>query len=212
MKLRIIGDIHGESAVFNKISQSLHKYDLSVQVGDCGIGFARHKQTKLPEEYLQTMPSDKFKIIAGNHDNHEVLLSFPHYLGRFGTFEFANKLFFFVSGACSTDIEQRTEGFDWWRHEELNYLEYLECLNLWDKVHRKVFAVLSHDCPMMVSHALGLSYEAGKTSTRQLLSQLYDIHEPPNWFFGHHHQSKTIKHRETVFRCLNINEELVLEF
>ena len=112
MKLRIVGDIHGKPMVINQLAQSLHKFDLTVQLGDYGLGFPRYKQEKLPEEFFLDMNPELIKVILGNHDNFESAKIYPHVLKRFGTFEFSDKLFFYVSGAFSTDQDQRTQGID----------------------------------------------------------------------------------------------------
>lgn len=212
MKLRVVGDIHGKASVINSITQSLHYYDLTVQIGDFGLGFPKFNKEKTPEEFLEKENSGCFKILLGNHDDYQSAKEYPQVLERFGTFEFADKLFFYVSGADSVDRNQRTQGIDWWDYEELSQKEGLDCLELWGSVKEKVYGVFSHDCPMSVAHSLGLGQDSVKSYTRQLLQQLYDIHEPHLWFFGHHHMSKTIKHRTTTFRCLGINEEVRLDF
>jgi hypothetical protein len=35
------------------------------------------------------------------------------------------------------------------------------------------------------------------------LQELYNIHQPKLWIFGHWHRSKTIQHGKTKFMCLD---------
>lgn len=203
-KLRLVGDLHGDHDAINKVLQSCHRYDLTIQLGDYGAGFGA-------EAYLPLISPDTFKVLHGNHDNPDVLERFSHNLGRFGTFEFAGKLIFFVAGAYSIDVAYRTPGLSWWAREELSYEEGLSCLTLWESVCKDVDLVLSHDIPHEVCIMINRS-EPVSTSTAQLLSQMAKIHSPPLWRFGHWHKTWRNTVNGTEYRCLNINEQEVIEW
>lgn len=201
MKIRLCGDVHGDNQVINRWIQD-HQFDLTIVLGDFGAGFGSEKM-------LNHADPDKFKVLFGNHDNYNILAEYPHNMGRFGQFEFGGINFFFVGGAWSIDYEFRTPGFDWWENEELSYKESNDCLDLWDEVKNDVDIVLSHDCPISVAHNI-LGFWPNQTHTSALLQEMYKIHQPKRWYFGHYHKGKTINHQDTVFRCLNINETVLI--
>jgi hypothetical protein len=204
MLLRLIGDIHCDLNKINNIKQSAHKYDLTIQIGDFGVGFGA-------EYYLKEIDSDRVKILAGNHDNYNLLSEYPHNLGRFGVLDCADKKIFFVCGAWSIDQAYRTPNLSWWSNEELSFSEANDCLDLWDRVKDNIDLVISHDGPINVTqHILG-SWPR-ETTTGKLLYEMWKTKEPSMWRFGHWHKkfSKQIGHTE--FRCLEINEEEILTF
>ena len=203
-KLRLVGDLHGDSSQIIKMIKTSSDYDLTIQLGDFGAGLGA-------EKYLDEVDHTKLRILHGNHDNPDVLESYPHNLGRFGTFEFAGKLIFFVAGAYSIDVEDLIPGVSWWDNEELSYREGLSCLSLWESVCKDVDLVLSHDIPYEV-RTMFRSFEPIATLTSELLSQMSEIHSAPLWRFGHWHKTWSAKIGATEFRCLNINEEEVIEW
>lgn len=204
MKIRLIGDVHGNHQVINQMLQSCHFYDCTIQLGDFGAGFGA-------EAYLPLISEEKFRVLHGNHDNPKILANYPHNLGRFGVFECGGKKIFFVAGAWSIDYAYRTPGLSWWSDEELSMSECEECLTLWEKVCNDIDIVITHDGPPnFTQHIKGLF--PIETNTGRLLWEIWKIHNPPVWFCGHWHKSCVKKIGDTEFRCLNINEEFVLEF
>jgi len=204
MRLRVVGDTHGEREPITKMLQTCNSYALTIQLGDFGVGFGA-------EAYLPRVSSDRFKVLPGNHDNYSLLAQYPHNLGRFGVFEFAGYKIFYVGGAYSIDQHSRIEGVSWWRNEELSYVEAEECLQLWETVCKNVALVLSHDGPPeFTKHILKSMPE--DTHTGRLLQEMYKIHQPKQWIIGHWHKSFRKKIGKTAFRCLNIDEEMVLDF
>jgi len=203
--LRLVGDLHGDPNAINALIQSCHRYDLTIQVGDYGIGFGA-------ERSLDSAP-ENLKILHGNHDNYDLLSQYPNDLGRFGVYEFAGRRIFYIAGAWSLDSSHRTEGIDWWSNEELSKIESELCLELWKLVCHDIDIVITHDCPPIVSAQIGKenTYVA-TTRTGALLNEVFATHSPPMWFFGHWHVNFSKRINGTDFRCLNINEKLVLEF
>ncbi len=202
--LRLMGDVHGDPKAINELVQSCDRYDLSIQVGDFGVGFGA-------ETFLDRVSSEKLRVLHGNHDNWDILKKYPHDLGRFGVFEFASKKIFYVAGAWSIDHALRAPGFDWWPTEELSYDEASKCLDLWESVCGDIDLVITHDAPPNVGYHI-LGHFPTDTHTGRLLWEMFKIHNPPMWRFGHWHKTfrKTIG--TTDFKCLNINEVEVLNF
>ena len=203
MKLRLCGDWHGDAKAINNAKQSLNKYDLIVQLGDYGAGFSA-------ERYLDSIDSDKLKILFGNHDCYSTLARFPHALKRFGILEFNNKKIFYVGGAYSIDKDFRTPGLSWWSDEELSYKEINECLELYENSCNEIDIILSHDCPINIGQCMLKSWPI-EGSTNKLLYEIWKIKEPDKWFFAHWHRQFEKKIGNTLFRCVNINEEIVIE-
>jgi len=204
MNLRLIGDLHGDHRAINQILQSCHRYDLTIQIGDYGAGFGA-------EAYLTLIGEDKFRVLHGNHDNPSILARYPHDLGRFGVFEIGDKKIFYVAGAWSIDQAYRTPGLSWWAEEELSFTEAEECLNLWESVCKDIDLVISHDGPPNFTQHIKNVYPI-ETHTGRLLWEMYKIHQPPLWRIGHWHKSFEKKIGNTIFKCLDINEEEILEF
>ena len=71
MELRIVGDLHGDHFAIIEVLQSCHLYDLTIQLGDFGVGFGA-------ECYLPLVSHDKFRVLQGNHDNSSILARYPH--------------------------------------------------------------------------------------------------------------------------------------
>ena len=203
-KLRLIGDVHGDHRAINQALQSCHHYDLTIQIGDFGAGFGA-------EAYLPFVDSNKFKVLHGNHDDPSVLARYPHNLGRFGILEFAGKKIFYVAGAWSIDQEYRTPGLSWWPNEELSFEESEECLKLYENNCQDIDLIISHDGPPNFTQLIKGVFPI-ETHTGRLLWEIYKTHSPPQWFFGHWHKSCGGKIGDTNFRCLNINEEYLIEF
>jgi len=204
MKLRLVGDLHGDHRAINQMMQTCHHYDLTIQIGDYGAGFGA-------EAYLPNIGADKLRILHGNHDNPDILARYPHDLGRFGVLEFAEKKIFYMAGAWSIDQAHRTPGLSWWPNEELSLLEAEQCLQLWEKECKDISLVLTHDGPINVTQNILGSWPY-ETTTGKVGYEMWKIHNPPLWRFGHWHRCWSKKIGDTEFRCLNINEFEVLEF
>lgn len=182
--MRLINDLHGNPGLHIKLAR---RVDKSVQLGDCGFRYG----------YLNdSLDPSCHKVLAGNHDNLDILPSYPHYLGDFGVWEGV----FFVRGAWSTDQARRQEGISWWANEELTIAEGYAAVELYKELKPRI--VISHDCPWMLNlHWYG--YDANKTRTNQLLQSMFEVHQPELWCFGHHHRAWDCKSATfTRFICM----------
>jgi len=202
-KIRLCGDWHGNAGAINNAKQTLNRYDLTIQLGDFGAGFDA-------EYYLDFIDSDKFKILFGNHDHYFTLSKYPHALKRFGILEFNEKKIFYIGGAQSIDKDLRIPGLNWWSDEELSYKEVNDCLDLYEENCREIDIIISHECPINVGQEVLKSWPR-ESVTNKMLYEIWKIKEPDQWFFGHYHKSFNKKISNTNFRCLNINEEYVIE-
>jgi hypothetical protein len=193
--LRLIGDVHGRQAELVRLAAGARH---SVCLGD--VGFDYRPLLSAEADYSP----QNHKIVAGNHDNYDVLT--PHFLGDFGTLRvdgFGD--LFFVRGGRSIDAAYRTPGVSWWHEEQLNYTQSLAALAAYREA--KPTVVLSHECPASVipyvstfTHYDGLRLEPSHTAL--LLDAMLSEHQPLFWYFGHYHVDRTFEVGPTQFRCL----------
>ena len=116
--LRIIGDVHGHVKPYMKL---IKETESSVQLGDFGL----KEEYRQLEWYFDQKPYDynKHVIIPGNHDDYENLPESA--LGNYGYRIIDQIGYFWIRGAFSIDYRDRIEGVDWWRKEELTFIEKL---------------------------------------------------------------------------------------
>ena len=190
MKLRIIGDIHGDSELHKKFMDC----DRSVQIGDLGFNY----------DYLQD--NKNHKGFTGNHDNIPESKNHPFFLGDYGT-RVNGTEFFFVRGGYSIDKEFRTLGVDYFPEEQLSFKEMSECVKCYED--EKPDFVLSHEGPYIAlkdfpTDALTL-YGLPKnwnSSTAHLLQCLWEYHKPKLWVFCHMHRWMDETIDGTRFICI----------
>ena len=195
----VIGDVHGQVTKYHQLLRRVKQTtQISVQIGD--MGFESTYQA------LNLEPTDLF--FPGNHDDHTTVEDYENCLGRFGKHEH----FFFVGGGHSIDQKWRTPYFDWWPNEELNKKEQEICASLYTEAKPRI--MLTHECPDFIVDAIGkpgilpkFGYdESWRSSTAKFLGELYEIHQPEIWAFGHHHQKTELMHYNTFFRCVDCVE------
>lgn len=197
MKLVLLGDTHDDWVAAKAAIAVADKLGCNcVSLGDLG-----DKQT-----YDATLAQhDNFYLVAGNHERYNVINRYKNYLGNCGTLPFAPNVFF-VRGAHSRDKDLRTPFFDWFPEEELSYKETDQALELYEQLRPEI--VLSHECPYYVSHKMHGDHEHSHTAS--MLTEMFKIHQPSSWYFGHHHRPFTWQYGRTFFRCLTINEVVTI--
>lgn len=191
--ITFIGDLHGQYGkqysdfVLNATNQS-------IQIGDFGL-------EKYHTEYAKysSITHSNHKILFGNHDWYPNL-NYAYSLGNYGYLPELNA--FYVRGAFSVDYKLRYSGIDWFSNEELSYSELYDCLDLYESIKPDV--IISHDCPTIVRNAKYGIYDYTQTSVA--LQQMFDIHKPKLWIYGHHHISDKFNLSNVEFKALGINE------
>jgi DNA repair exonuclease SbcCD nuclease subunit len=192
---RLIGDVHGKHEQLIKIA-SKAKYSLAL--GDIGFDYT----------LLSNLDSDKHKMIGGNHDNYtkdennNYHLQSKHFLGDFGQFDVPRfGEIFYIRGGNSVDKQFRTAGKNWWEDEQLSTRKLYECVEEYSQ--KKPWFVVSHECPSdVVPFFITNSDKIFHSKTAQALQSMFDIHQPKYWFFGHHHKTDVLNHKNTTFHCL----------
>lgn len=202
-KLMLIGDVHGYVERYNDLLNNAFVEGIndSIQLGDFGF-------QKQHDWFIENIHVGNHKILFGNHDYYPYLDK-PYSLGNFGYLEEYD--LFYIRGAWSIDYKHRILGRDLFENEELNVKESNECIKLYEKV--KPGRVISHDCPLMIyPQVLTNTGKIANRPTPRLLNELFKIHEPKEWYFGHHHNSIIIYIKDTKFQCLDELETYILEF
>jgi hypothetical protein len=197
--ITIIGDVHGKTSTYQKMIRRMPPGQRSIQVGDMGIGFPYAGLHKMPDEH---------KWFRGNHDNPEKCRRTTNYLGDFGLLVGDN--LFWLAGAFSIDRMWRTQGVDYWVDEELSYDELGKAIQLYEQVKPRF--VVSHEAPADVGRVLlhqqtvdpyFLAKEnCCNSRTSQALQNMFDIHQPVEWVFGHYHVDWHFPFRGTKFTCV----------
>lgn len=191
-----IGDAHGQYDRYVKIAR---KRDYTVQIGDLGFKYG----------CLENLDSERHKLVAGNHDNYDTILNYPHYLGDCGFHTLGGTEFFYLRGASSIDRDSRTIGVDWWSQEEIPIEKFMEIRAEYRE--RKPKIVLTHTCPEVMAPSFLDARKAQRihvTKTGFMLDELFNAHQPELWVFGHYHVSKSVTEGCTKFVCLNELETL----
>ena len=200
------GDHHGCSDTFlymiNKMTWEHGKIgvDCTLSVGDIGIGFRPYNNDNYLKNGKTWAPEIDYgwhKWIRGNHDDPNMCKLHSNYLGNFGYIKKAD--IFFISGGLSIDKEYRIENISWWKDEELNYEQTMQCIE--EYINSKPRIVVSHECPTVIKYdALTNILKSQIASyTEKLLQNLYELHQPEYWIFGHHHNYIYKKYKNTTF-------------
>lgn len=198
--LRLIGDVHGK---YTKYIDLALEAENSIQLGDLGFDYGLVRSE---------LDSKNHRVLGGNHDNYEedvqgnFIWQPAHFLGDFGVHSVAGYDFFYLRGGNSIDKDYRDEGLDWWPKEEISYSDGLRALVFYEVL--KPDYVITHECPISVIDFVsggklfdGLPIRPSMTAN--LLEQMWEIHKPKFWYFGHHHKDWQSDLSGTKFQCLN---------
>lgn len=196
----LIGDVHGKYRRYHEIIREKDRHPYTVQIGDMGFDYST----------LDNVDPKKHVLIAGNHDNYDKLDKVPHYLGDFGHMVNFNGVdFFYYRGAYSIDRQDRTIGINWWSNEEVKIEGFFEARKLYREVKPDI--VITHDCPEEICYLiLGAGCQVYQNMTGYCLQELFNIHQPKFWYFGHHHKSWKMEVNGTTFQCLDELETKII--
>ena len=184
-KLALIGDVHGKLEQYLDITKKCPK---TIQLGDFGF-------SKQHLWHIANVNPDNHKICFGNHDD-TTFLDSKHSLGNFSYIKDYD--IFSIRGAFTIDGYRRTLGISIFDNEQLSYVQMLDCISLYESIKPKI--VISHDAPQFIRSDVFDIYESSSTS--KFLEQLFEIHRPEMWIFGHHHKRIDVNVLGTRFICL----------
>lgn len=207
----ITGDTHG-NIDFPKLKEYFDKHyvtekDFLIILGDAAIIWSE-KENYLSDYYCLG-PTVLF--IDGNHENFELLNSFPvvefkgakchklhqmvYHVMRGEILNINGLSFFCMGGATSIDKARRINRVSWWEEENITNSDILNGLNNLEKVDYKVDYVLTHCAPsFVVKKMFNYSVDPNTTILERFESQINYKH----WLFGHYHENKSWN----KFRCL----------
>ena len=212
-RIFICGDTHAYIDFYKLDPESfpqgtqLTKQDYVIVCGDLGAVWDGAKSDKYVQGLYDEQPWTTL-FIDGNHENHDLLDSYPisewnggkvHFitpsiihLMRGQIYEIGNKKFFTMGGANSSDKTSRKEGTSWWSREMPSNEEYEEGLNNLDRVNNKVDYILTHspsNSELILLGGKGL-YEFDKLTS--YIDEIKARCEYKKHFFGHMHINKYI--------------------
>jgi hypothetical protein len=200
MKTTLLGDLHGEALIHQKV---MNHNQHTMQIGDCGFDYT----------YMRHFDPERHKILGGNHDNYPKLVKLPHYLGDYGTW----RGLFYVRGARSVDRHMRKLNVDLWLEEEVPYMVAHRAIEDYAKLRPRI--VVTHEAPgdetldnILLEHSMFPDMGIMSSSTRTMLSYMLESHRPELWVFGHWHVSLEVSISGTKFKCLDIGEQLDMEY
>ena len=206
----ITGDTHGmidweklNTTRFPEQKQ-LTKDDYLIILGDFGGVWGDDGEDRY---VIKTYEKRNFTtlFIDGNHENHDLLDSYPveewhggkihkisnsvFHLMRGQVFEIDGKTFFTMGGAESTDKQYRKEGVSWWAREMPSIEEYEEAVVNLEKHGGKVDCILTHCAPEMTLAALNMPYVYFRSSNEltKFFDTLAQTIQFEDWYFGHYH-------------------------
>lgn len=192
--MHLIGDCHG---LYNQYLELRDMLDQSLVLGDVGLGFGK---STVEQEVKDLPPNPNHRLLRGNHDNPIIFQLHPSAIPVWGYNETMDM--FWLGGGFSIDRRFRTPGWDWWPNEEIGYEE------LGMKVYPKYLdtkprIVVSHECPeiaqrMMSSYTTKINIQ---NRTKTIMNQMFEVHQPEFWVFGHYHEKRIKKIENTKFVC-----------
>lgn len=209
-RIFITGDTHG-MIDWEKINttrfpeqKNLTKNDYLIILGDFGGIWGDDGEDRY---IIKTYEKRNFTtlFIDGNHENHDLLDSYPveewhggkvhkisdsaFHLMRGQVFEIDGKTFFTMGGAESTDKQLRKEGKSWWAREMPSREEYEEALVNLEKQDNKVDYMLTHCAPELTLYDLNMSnmYFRSSNELTKFFDQLAQTIKFKDWYFGHYH-------------------------
>jgi hypothetical protein len=193
MSITLIGDVHGKYERYHRIIREKDSHPFTVQLGDFGFDYTTLKNVD-PKHHV---------FIGGNHENYDKVTDVPNYLGDYGHMVDFNGIdFFYYRGAWSIDQQYRTIGIDWWEQEQVKIEGFMKAREIYRQIKPDI--VLTHDCPESIApYLLPPNSRIFQQTTGWALQELFNIHQPKYWYFGHWHKGWSQTINGTRFKCLN---------
>lgn len=212
----LTSDIHGAFDI-HKINpdeftagRSLSREDFLLICGDFGCVWDGGSSDRFWLNWLESLPWTTL-FIDGNHENFDVLSSYPivdwnggkarqirsnvFQLLRGEIYTFAGKTWLTVGGGFSHDTQFRKQGKNWWQEEILSRTEAEHTLETLQKHNWTVDCVISHD--IFSSHEAASTFPVDMTpygndriNQQDFLEEIRQKTAFTIWFFGHYHKDR----------------------
>lgn len=202
MRVLLLGDVHGVAGPIERaVAESSERGGLPIyQVGDLRRRDQQNEQPNVP---------DDFRWIRGNWDSPGAAKRDPRYLGDFGIDPATG--IFFLSGAC-TVIPGKTyqPGVNYWPdNEELSFEELRAAIEFYAAAKPEV--VLTHTAPNSPKPIMLRERDMDRCfceRTSMALEEMFRIHQPRAWYFGHFHRDWQDQIGRTEFACIGTGRTL----
>lgn len=204
--LFVTGDIHGD---WNRLQDTITYlediYDsvILLVAGDFGI-WDIENVIELRALSNTFHPDTQIFFVDGNHENYDILRTYPVVNKFGGQVQEINKKVFRImrgsivningysvlgfGGATSTDKEYRVPFISWWPDEVWDKLDRNKLANLLEKSNTYVDVVLTHEAPSSIVNTLYNGRPRSTDTMTKGLELLKKNLQYGKWFFGHHHQ------------------------
>lgn len=216
----VTGDTHGDIDflklhIFAENHPELSRDDYVIIAGDFGgiwSEFTMDRTLTLYEKLPFTV-----LFVDGNHENFDILNSFPieewrggkiHrirpniiHLMRGQVFTLEGKTIFTFGGATSIDKFMRRENISWWEAELPTGKEVEEGISNLEKYNNQVDYIITHSCDERTLYYPPLKdpYQSMKIfPENRILSIFADTVKFKHWYFGHFHMDAQLNEEKTV--------------
>ena len=206
------GDTHGDVTRFsNSKWDKGKKGDYLIILGDFGLFWDDSNYERHWLKWLDSKPWTTL-FIDGNHENFNVLDSFPEIKGKFGknsylgdtgyknifhvkrgsVLEIGGKTFFCFGGAESIDRYLRKENITYWKNEIPRCSDIERGIESLKAYSNNIDFILTHTI-FKDAIDIFLDKDRGKLNdpTSKILSEFYRLTSFTHWYFGHFHKNKT---------------------
>lgn len=187
--------------------KNLAKNDYVIICGDFGGVWDESNEERYWIKWLNKKSFTTI-FIDGNHENFDLLKSFPTidfygatahkisdsilHINRGEVFEIEDIRFFAFGGASSHDKEYRTEGKNWWKEELPSNEEIQNAIRKLNGVNYSVDYIITHCAANRVQREIA-NYE--ENILTDFFEELIDKGNYKKWFFGHYHIDRIIDDR-----------------
>lgn len=225
----VTGDIHGDIDIFKlnmfnfPEGRKLSKNDYVIICGDFGLvwGGKEKNRDEYWQHWFERQPWTTL-FIDGNHENHQLLNSYPvdlwhggrvHYINksiihlmRGEIYEIEGKTFFAFGGGYSTDRHYRQTGISWWPEELPTHEEVTNASKHLQRYDYHVDYVLTHDAPRDIKEYLGFYtncdmtvYDQRFEDIHSVLYQFKQVLDFQMWYLGHYHIDRQIGNMRILY-------------
>ena len=190
--------------------KNLAKNDYVIICGDFGGVWDESNEEKYWIKWLNKKSFTTI-FIDGNHENFDLLKSFPtidfygatahkisdsiFHIKRGEVFEIEGIRFFAFGGASSHDKEYRTEGKNWWKEELPSNEEIQNAIRNLNGVNYSVDYIITHCAANSIQREIA-TYE--ENILTDFFEELISKTKYKKWFFGHYHEDRVIDDRHVA--------------
>lgn len=222
MKYYITGDTH-QTNDLQKIfdfKENLTEEDYIIIAGDAGFVWSdSSSELYLRQKIFDLIPAT-ILFIDGNHENFNLLYSYPlvnfkggkahkindkmFHLTRGQIFDFNGKKVFTFGGATSIDKNQRVENISWWSQELPTVYEQNNGLDQLDSYDNKVDYIITHALPFSVLTEITNenSFMIDEDTLVMYLDEIKAKVSYDKWFCGHYHIDKNV-YKDNIYMLYN---------